>query len=98
MYAIRSYYDRVVQSGRTLVVPGSYKTVDHPDYPAWRWFAAPVEILFSPGNTVLIVLILFIVCVGGSIAVLERAGVMEELVQNLVARFRAKRYWSYNFV
>lgn len=86
-------FQRVVQDGRTLVVPGSYAQVQKPDYPAWRWFTAPVEILFADGNAVLIVLILFIVCVGGAIAVLEGAGVMETLVRRLVDRFRNRRYW-----
>ena len=85
-------YDRVSQDGRTLVVNGSYHEIERPDYPVWRWFTAPVEILFAPGNAALITIILFIISVGGSIAILERAGVMEELVRRLVARFSARKY------
>jgi uncharacterized ion transporter superfamily protein YfcC len=85
-------YDRVVQEGRTLVVNGSYRELPKPDYPAWRWFAAPIEILFGPDNLTPIVLILFITAVGGSIAVLEQAGVMEALVNFLVARFSRRKY------
>jgi len=85
-------YDRIEQDGRTLVVNGSYRPVSAPDYPIWRWFTAPVEILFAPSNAALITIILFIVCVGGSIAILERAGVMEELIRILVARFSRRKY------
>jgi uncharacterized ion transporter superfamily protein YfcC len=85
-------YDRVAQDGRTLVVNGSYREIARPDYPVWRWLTAPVEILFAPGNAALITIILFIICVGGSIAILERAGVMEELVRRLVSRFSTRKY------
>jgi len=85
-------YERVAREGRTLVVPGSYLQTARPDYPVWRWFTAPMEILFASGNATLLVIILFIFSVGASIAILERAGVMEELVRRLVDRFSARKY------
>jgi uncharacterized ion transporter superfamily protein YfcC len=85
-------YDRVAEEGRTLVVNGSYRELPRPDYPAWRWFTAPIEVLFGPDNLTPIVLLFFITAVGGSIAVLEQAGVMEGLVNFLVARFSKKKY------
>jgi uncharacterized ion transporter superfamily protein YfcC len=85
-------FDRVVEDGRTLVVNGSYREIAPPDYPFWRWFTAPLEVLTGPDNLTPIVLVVFIIAVGGSIAVLERAGVMEALVKLLVARFAGRRY------
>jgi uncharacterized ion transporter superfamily protein YfcC len=85
-------YDRETVDGRTLVVNGSYRELAKPDYPLWRWIAAPIEILFGPENLTPIVLIVFITAVGGSIAVLEYAGVMEGLVWFLVARFSRRKY------
>ncbi len=85
-------YERTVVDGRTLVVADSYRQTPHPDYPPWRWMTAPVEILFAPGNIALITIILFIVCVGGAITILEKAYVMETLVRSLVARFGARKY------
>ena len=85
-------YDRIVEDGRTLVVNGSYQEVPRPNYPFWRWFTAPVEILFGPDNLTPIVLIIFIATVGGSIAVLENAGILKNLVDMLVARFVKRKY------
>jgi uncharacterized ion transporter superfamily protein YfcC len=85
-------YNRMVFDGRTLVVNGSYREIARPPYPVWRWFTAPVEILFGPENLTPLVLIIFITVVGGSIAVLEAAGVMEALVGFLVARFAKRKY------
>ncbi|MDR1930048.1 MAG: hypothetical protein LBQ44_05385 [Treponema sp.] len=85
-------FDRTTENGRTLVVPGSYQEIPKPDYPPWRWFTAPVEILAGPDNITPIVLIIFILAVGGSIAILEGAGVMENLVNFLVVRFKKRKY------
>jgi uncharacterized ion transporter superfamily protein YfcC len=85
-------YERIRSEGRTLVVNGSYRELPRPDYPVWRWFTAPVEILFGQDNLTLIVLMVFICAVGGSIAVLEYAGVMEALINFLVARFARQKY------
>lgn len=80
-------FQREVRDGRTLVVPGSYRVVEKPDYPAWRWLTAPVEVVFADGNVALITIVLFILTVGGSIGILEAAGVMEDMVRRLAARF-----------
>ena len=86
-------YDRVVSEGRTLVVNGSYREIPRPAYPFWRWFTAPIEVLiFGPDNLTPIVLILFITMVGGSITVLEYAGIMEALINFLVTRFAKRKY------
>ena len=85
-------YDRIAEDGRTLVVDGSYREVPKPNYPVWRWLTAPVEILFGPDNLTPIVLIIFIATVGGSIAVLENAGILLSLINMLVSRFYKRKY------
>jgi len=85
-------FERVVSEGRTLVVNGSYREIARPAYPVWRWFTAPIEILFGPDNLTPIVLIIFISVIGGSITILEYAGVMEALINFLVARFAKRKY------
>jgi uncharacterized ion transporter superfamily protein YfcC len=85
-------YDRIVSEGRTLVVNGSYREIPRPAYPLWRWFTAPFEILFGPESLTPIVLIIFITAVGGSITILEFAGIMEALINFLVARFAKRKY------
>jgi uncharacterized ion transporter superfamily protein YfcC len=85
-------YDRISDNGRTLVVDGSYREIPRPAYPVWRWFTAPAEILFGPENLTPIVLIIFILSVGGSIAILERAGILKNLVDTLVRRFEKRKY------
>ncbi len=85
-------YERVEKDGRTMIVAESFQEVPKPDYPIWRWFTAPVEVLGAPGNIAVITIILFIVFVSGSIAILEGAGVMKDLVSRLVTHFRQRKY------
>jgi uncharacterized ion transporter superfamily protein YfcC len=85
-------FEYIVSDGRTLVVNGSYHEITHPDYPFWRWFTAPFEVLFGPDNLTPVILIIFIVCVGGSISILDNAGVMKTLINFLVFRFTKKKY------
>ena len=85
-------YDRIVSDGRTLVVNNSYREIARPNYQFWRWFTAPIEILFGPDNLTPIVLLIFITAVGGSITILETAGVMKALIDFLVVRFAKRKY------
>ena len=85
-------YDRVIEDGREKVVPGSF-TYDAPvEYPIWRWFTAPVEVLFSEDNLTLITIILFLIFVGGAFTILERANVLSAFLARVVHRFRDRKY------
>jgi hypothetical protein len=44
-----------------MIDPTSFQYVSRPDYPIWRWFTAPLEVLWGPDNVTLIVIILFLV-------------------------------------
>jgi len=85
-------YERIESEGRTLVVDGSYREIARPDYPFWRWFTAPFELLFGPDNITPIMLILFLAMVGGAITILDSAGVMEALINFLVSKFSKRKY------
>ena len=85
-------YQRVQAEERTLIVPGSYETIDKPDYPIWRWFTAPLEVVAAPNNIAVITIMLFIVFVGGSISILEGSGVMKDLLAKLVVKFSRNKY------
>ena len=86
-------YDRTVDQGRTLVVPGSYRQAERPVYPAWRWFTAPIEVLWSGDSLTVITIILFLVFIGGAFAVVEKWQVLAHILATFVARFRARKYF-----
>ena len=53
-------YDRIVSDGRTQIVNGTYHEIPRPDYPVWRWFTSPFEILAGMDNITPIVLMVFL--------------------------------------
>ena len=55
--------------GRSLIDPASYQVIERPDYPIWRWFSAPVEVLWGEDSLIIITIIVFIVLVSGAFAV-----------------------------
>ncbi|MBU0928478.1 MAG: AbgT family transporter [Spirochaetes bacterium] len=85
-------YDRVPgPDGGLVVVPDSYAPAARPEYPAWRWATAPLEVLASEDAALAIVIIAFIAVVGGAFALLKEAGVLEASVRSLADRFKSRR-------
>lgn len=85
-------YERVTTDGREIIDPNSFRTIARPDYPIWRWFLAPLEVLVAPGNITLIAIIVFLLFIGGSFAVLEACGLIHALLARIVARFAGRKY------
>ena len=85
-------YERVTTDGREMIDPSSFRTIPRPDYPIWRWFLAPLEVLAAPGNITLIAIIIFLLFIGGSFAVLEDCGLIHALLARIVARFAGRKY------
>lgn len=85
-------YDRQVVEGREVIDPSSFRYMDRPSYPIWRWITAPVEVLGTDDGLLAIVIILFILMVGGAFAVLDKSGILKQGLQNLVRRFGDRKY------
>lgn len=85
-------FARVIQNGRESIVPGSYQTISKVDYPIWRWITAPLEVLIGSDAALVIVIIVFLLMIGGSIAVLEKSGILRYSMQLLVDRFGQQKY------
>ena len=86
-------YQRVSQGGRTVITPESFQYTDSPDYPVWRWFTAPLEVLWRADNSLtLIVIIVFILMVGSAFAVLDKTGILQAAIGSIVRTFGARKY------
>ena len=85
-------YERIIENSREMVVPGSFTYSANPDFPVWRWFTAPVEVLFAKGNIVVITIIVFLVFVGGSFTILEKGHILKVLLSKLVVKFMDRKY------
>ena len=85
-------YDRVLSEGREVIQPESFQFVEHPEYPVWRWLTAPFEVLAGPDAAMVIVIILFILAIGGAFSLLEKSGVMSAVMTKIVNRFGKRKY------
>ena len=85
-------YNRTLQEGREIIDPQSFHVITPPDYPVWRWLTAPLEVLAGPDGAVIIVIIVFLLMVGVSFAVLDKSGILQNLLGRLVRRFGARKY------
>ena len=85
-------YQRIIENGREVIVPDSFLFADKPYYPFWRVLTAPFEVLFSDDAATVIVIIAFIIIVGGVFSLLEKSGILNQLLINIVGRYSSKKY------
>jgi uncharacterized ion transporter superfamily protein YfcC len=85
-------YERVEEAGRERVVPGSYSPTDATPPPVWRWFTAPVEVLWGADALTINSIIILLVLISGAFHILETGGVLKAILNGVVARFRSRRY------
>ncbi|QEN09779.1 YfcC family protein [Oceanispirochaeta crateris] len=85
-------YQRILEDGRLKVVADSFEYVNSGVYPLWRWFTAPIEVIWGDNWLMVLVLSLFMIFLGASFTVLEKGGVMQELLSGTVRRFQNRKY------
>ena len=85
-------YTRYEVNGREVVDPTSFHYVEKPDYPIWRWFIAPIEVLGSESGLTVIVIIIVLFFAGGAFAVLEKTGTIRAFIGRVVRRFQGRKY------
>ncbi len=85
-------YQRVEIDGRQIVVADSFSYIDKPDYPIWRWFTAPIEVLWGDNAVGLITIIIFLIFVGGAFAILDKGGILKSVLALVVKRFQTRKY------
>lgn len=85
-------YERILEEGREKIVPGSFQLFQRPEYPFYRWFTAPIEVLFGKDQVTIIVIILFLLFIGASFRVLDHSGILRYIMEGLVQRFEKRKY------
>src|SRR5688572_13818652 len=85
-------YTRIEVDGRETIDPNSFQFVEKPDYPFWRWFLAPLEVLGSSSGLTVIVIIVVLFFAGGAFAVLDKTGTLRAFIGRIVRRFQGRKY------
>ena len=85
-------YERTMVDGRSVIVPDSYQVTTGVHYPVWRWFTAPIEVLWGTDALTIITIIVFILLVSGAFAVLDKSGILKSLLARIVKTFGKQKY------
>lgn len=85
-------YARIQVDGRETINPTSFRLIDHPDYPIWRWFVAPIEVLGSSSGLTVIVIIIVLFFAGGAFAVMDKTGTLQAFIGRIVRQFSGRKY------
>lgn len=85
-------YDRTLVEGREVIEPGSFRQIERPDYPAWRWLTAPAEVLWGPDSLTIITILVFLLMVGSAFAVMDRSGILKAAIGRIVQAFGGRKY------
>jgi uncharacterized ion transporter superfamily protein YfcC len=86
-------YTRLQVDGREVIDPNSFRFIERPDFPIWRWFTAPFEVLATPdGLTKVVPIIVFILLVGTAFGIMDKSGIMQAVVARIVNAFGGRKY------
>lgn len=85
-------YDRMIVDGREIIDVSSFRFITDINYPIFRWFTAPIEVLWSPDALTVIVIIFFILFIGGTFAILDKSGILKYVMDSIVKKFGKSKY------
>jgi len=85
-------FQRMDVDGRETIVSDSFTLTARPDYPVWRWFTAPLEVLAGTDSLTIIVIIVFILMVGIAFAVMDKSGILKAVLARIVRRYGGQKY------
>ncbi|GEM_PF-2168539 len=86
-------YERTTVDGEETIVNGTYKLIENPvTLPVWKWFTAPVEVLFSSDGPLVIFVVFLSVFIGGIYYVLDKADVLKRVIAWIYRKFDKRRY------
>lgn len=85
-------YERVLVDDRLVIDPESFTSIERPNYPVWRWFTAPLEVLGADGSIIVIAIILFILLVGIAFAVMDKSGILKSVISRIIKAYGGRKY------
>ncbi len=84
-------YQWIEHDGVTDVIEGSFTYEETTQVPFWRWFTAPVEVLWGPDAVTIISIILFMCLISGAMHVMNKGNILSYIITSIVNRFSDRR-------
>ena len=76
---------KIIPSGK--YIDNTFVYIEKEPYSIYRWFLAPLEVLIYGNSIVIIMIIIFLLLVGGSIASLKEAKILQFLIMRITEKF-----------
>ncbi|HOI47194.1 MAG TPA: hypothetical protein PLR26_05625, partial [Bacilli bacterium] len=75
------------------IIPDSFSFLpESSNFPIWRWFTAPFEVLASKDGITIIGIALFLLILGGTFTIMDQTGGIVVIIKRLIARFKHRKY------
>ncbi len=86
------HYDYANYDGKLEIVAGSYSSSSETGgYPIWKLLTAPFEVFASPDALTVIVIMIFILLIGGSFTVMETSGLIRAMIAKIALKMQNKK-------
>ena len=86
-------FERETVDGREVIVANTYaETPDAPRLPVWRWFTAPFEVLAGEDGITAIMIMAFLLLIGGTFLVLNQSGILQCILSAVIRKYAARKY------
>ncbi|MDI6863652.1 MAG: hypothetical protein QMC97_09760 [Pseudothermotoga sp.] len=84
-------FERRIVDDRVVIDFDSYRKIEAERLPIYRWFSAPIEVLFSSDGPRILALLILLLIVGGSFNLLHESGALKYTIDFLVSRYTGRR-------
>ena len=86
-------YARIADEAGNLIIDtaGGFSYIDG-GLPFWKWLLSPILVLGAEGGGMVAAIIVFLLVIGGVFSALERCGLMNYMLDKIVAQFGGARY------
>lgn len=85
-------YKYEMVNGQSTIIPDSFSFTDGERLPIYKWFTAPIEVLFTSEGIIIIAIILFLLIIGGSIHILNKVNVLKTIIDSVALKFNDRKY------
>ncbi len=85
-------FDYIELDGRRTIVEGSFQYVEGERLPIYKWFLAPFEVLGTSDGLIIIAIIAFLLIVGGTLSILNKANILHSIINIIINKFSNNRF------
>lgn len=80
------------RDGQGQIIDGTYHLIGDVNYPIWRWFLSPFEVLASSDAISVVMIGLFLLILGGTFTLMDETGGIRVMIKRLIIRFKDHKY------